>query len=50
MKAITLIALTASLLGSLTAGEKVTCRIETAAGDIRIEVFRKKPLLIDPHS
>jgi peptidyl-prolyl cis-trans isomerase A (cyclophilin A) len=42
MKVIMLIALIAILLSPLTAGEKVTCRIETAAGDIQIEVYPDK--------
>jgi len=42
MKTIMMIALTVSLLGPLAAAEKVTCRIETAAGDILIEVYPEK--------
>jgi len=42
---IMLTVLGALLLGPLSAAEKVTCRIETAAGDIRIEVnLEKAPL------
>jgi len=39
MKVIMIMVRTALLLGPLAAAEKVTCRIETAAGDIRIEVY-----------
>ncbi|HUU04818.1 MAG TPA: peptidylprolyl isomerase [Patescibacteria group bacterium] len=42
MKMIMLTFLSAWLLGPQSAGEKVTCRIESAAGEIRIEVYLEK--------
>jgi peptidyl-prolyl cis-trans isomerase A (cyclophilin A) len=45
MKAIMLIILSALFLGPLAAAEKIMCRIETAAGDIRIEVYPDQALL-----